>query len=143
MSKLVYLTLFGLALANPVRRMHYHVIDGVTDSSGYGNHPLPQPLEPKQHEPIVTDENDNNTICKNIMIRSIYPNIVMRVNDELFQPDVYYSVNKMFKHSDILEILQNETVLENYTRQDVFNMMNSPDYNNFDDFVEFYFDDCK
>lgn len=146
MAKLILilnLVVIGLAFANPVRRMHYHVIDGVTYSSGYGNNPLPQPLEPKQHDPIFVDGLTHNQVCKKIMIRSIYPDISMKVPGHTVPVDEYYSIKKLFNKHSSLQIVQNNTVLETYTRQDVFNMMTIEDFNNFDDFVQFYFDDCN
>lgn len=150
MSKLILLTMmWGLALANPVRRTHYHAIDGVIYSSGYGNQVLPQPLEPKQHDPVVvfSDEIGDKQVCKKLMIRSIYPNIFIKVtlgeNDIVFPTDKYILVKQLFKENDAFAITQNDTILETYTKQDVFKMMNIEDFNNFDDFVQFYFDNCN
>lgn len=142
---LILISMIEIVVANPIRRAHYHTIDGIVYSSGYGNHLLPQPLEPKQHEPITVDKELYNPtqICKKMMIQSIYPHIYLKANtDEFYATGEYYSINKLFKKSSELQIVQIETVLDSYSKEDVFKMMNLDDFNNFDDFVQFYFKDC-
>ena len=160
MMKLLIIALFiNLISARPVRRMHFGTFNGVGYSSGYvytvSQTNITQPLQPKQHDPVQEfDPGQDPTIsherqvCRFIKVQSAYPNITMKANTNThtFDMDLNYFITDMFGTNYManpeLQIMQNDMVLETYTMNDIFKLMNYQAWDAFDDFVEFTFSGC-
>jgi hypothetical protein len=147
------MTAATLAVAHPVRRMHYGiVVDGVVYPTGYpGPQPTDKPLKPVKYSPVTPFLQNvphlDQRICGSMKFNTVYPNITMRANtnNHTFDTNLKYQLADIFSTyspNPKIEILQGDTVLESYTLTDLTLLMNYNPWNTADDFVYFRFYDC-